>query len=290
MVAGSPSWTGFGGVECAGSRRAIVLAVGSIAILIVGVLIVVWQAVRTRRSAPRLPAASGPRHGVVTRADPPLRLLVVGESSAVGVGVCTHEQALAPQIAIQLASMLGRTVQWRVIGHIGATARSIGAVIASKPALQADVIVLAIGANDAMCVRSPWRWHCDLDSLLAQLRRLAPLIALSPVPPFWQFGALPLSLRAVLGAQAFLLDCIAREIARRGPGCLYVPVPFGDHRELLSTDRFHPSAAGYLSWATHMAMALAHSIRIENTRTNNNVRLDYPASSAPEAAPLPGLR
>jgi lysophospholipase L1-like esterase len=277
-------------IECAGSRREIVLAVGSMAIFVVGVLRVVWQAVRTRRSAPRLPAASGPRHGVVTHADPPLRLLVIGESSAVGVGVCTHEQALAPQMASQLASMLGRTVQWRVVGHIGATARSIGAVIASKPGLQADVIVLAIGANDAMCVRSPWRWHCDLDLLLDRLRRIAPLIALSPVPPFWQFGALPLSLRAVLGAQAFLLDRVAREIARRGPGCLYVPVPFGDHRELLSTDRFHPSAAGYLSWATHMARALACSIGHENTRLNNNVSLNCPARSAAGPAPLPSVR
>ncbi len=48
--------------------------------------LLLWQGRHVRRVTPRLPEAAGPRAGT-TGHGPPLRLLVLGDSAAAGVGV-----------------------------------------------------------------------------------------------------------------------------------------------------------------------------------------------------------
>ncbi|TGA92727.1 hypothetical protein [Streptomyces sp. MZ04] len=45
---------------------------------------------------------------------PPLRLAVIGDSLAAGVGAASHEEALSGQLARTLTAMTGRAVSWRV--------------------------------------------------------------------------------------------------------------------------------------------------------------------------------
>ena len=56
--------------------------------------VLVAQAVVTRGRMPRLPEAAGPRQGEVG-SGPLLRLLIVGDSSAAGVGVAQQRDALS---------------------------------------------------------------------------------------------------------------------------------------------------------------------------------------------------
>ena len=87
--------------------------------------ILVVQGRRVRRVTPRLPpAASGPLEGVIP-GPRPLRLLIVGESTAVGVGVPTHDVLLAGQTARALAASTERGVCWHVLGRSGASARAL---------------------------------------------------------------------------------------------------------------------------------------------------------------------
>ena len=65
------------------------------------------QAVHTRRRLPRLPEAAGAREGVVGRGAE-LDLLIVGDSSAAGVGVDTQDDALAGCLSRALARHAGR--------------------------------------------------------------------------------------------------------------------------------------------------------------------------------------
>ena len=55
--------------------------------------LLVAQALATRRRAPELPEAQGAREGALGERVP-FRLLIVGDSSAAGVGVRTQDQAL----------------------------------------------------------------------------------------------------------------------------------------------------------------------------------------------------
>ena len=65
------------------------------------------QALQTRRRLPRLPEAAGPRRGRVGDGTGRLGLLIVGDSSAAGVGVASQDDALAGCLSRALAQRLG---------------------------------------------------------------------------------------------------------------------------------------------------------------------------------------
>lgn len=73
--------------------------------LLLGPLLL-WQGRRVRATALRLPEAAGPR----TAEGSALRLLIVGDSSAAGVGAAHQDEALAGRLAQALAARLGRPV------------------------------------------------------------------------------------------------------------------------------------------------------------------------------------
>lgn len=246
-------------------RERRLMFMGGAAVLAAAAITIALQAVLVRRRTPRLPVAAGKKRGRVFRtAAVDLRLLVVGESSAVGVGVSTQQQGLAAQ----LASILGAAavnVRWSAVGRIGATARALNQeIIDTLRVDQADIVVIALGVNDAIRLRSPLRWYRDLRQLSRTLQQCTRcrLTILSPVPPLWKFKCLPQPLRGLLGLHAFILDRTSRLLARRNRGrSLYVPISLEDQATLLAQDRFHPSQAGYAVWAQRLAHAITMRLR-----------------------------
>lgn len=79
------------------------------------------QAHWLRRTALRLPEAPGPRQGVEGQGEPKLRVLVVGDSSAAGVGMADQAHALALPLARELALREGRAVGWQLVARSGST-------------------------------------------------------------------------------------------------------------------------------------------------------------------------
>lgn len=231
------------------------------------------QGRRVRRETPRLPDAAGPRVGVVSavsdddRRDEgdavPLELLVVGESTAAGVGAADHGEGLAGQAALGLARRTGRAVRWRVVGRTGIAAgeaaRELVAEAVSEPA---DVVVLAFGVNDTLRFHSPRRWTRDLRALVEGLRAEGSDLAvvLSAVPPMGRFPALPQPLRAVLGLRARVLDGAARRLAGGMARARHVAMPEmvdDDVGPFFCADRFHPSPRGYAVWGAALGDACA---------------------------------
>ena len=94
--------------------------------------LLVAQALWVRRSVPKLPEASGSRDGVVGIGKP-LRLLIVGDSSAAGVGVPHQNQAL---VGCLLAALQGKfLVHWKLLARTGwTTSRAFSAAWASAAA------------------------------------------------------------------------------------------------------------------------------------------------------------
>jgi lysophospholipase L1-like esterase len=220
-----------------------------------------------RRVTPRLPPASGPREGVTASGPRPLRLLVVGESTAVGVGVSTHDDGLAGQSARALAEIMRRPVSWRVLGRSGASARKLVAeFIDPAPPIEADVVIVALGVNDTIGVSTVGRWIGALDSLLQAVRRSSPdaVVVLSGVPPIQHFPALPSPLRHVLGVHAAVLDHAAVRWVRAHGSIAHVPhprAPLAQVAELFCADGFHPSARGYRRWGSALAAAASDILR-----------------------------
>ena len=213
-----------------------------------------------RRVTPRLPPADGPHQGIVP-GPRPLRLLIAGESTVVGVGVATHDEGLAGQTARALAASTGRGVRWRVLGRSGATARHLVAeCIGPAAPIHADVIVIALGVNDTISVSPVGRWVRALDALLHGVRRTSSdaAVIVSGVPPMQIFPAFPAPLRHVLGLRARVLDRAAVRWAAGHAGVTHVPhltTPPADVPEMFCADRFHPSVLGYARWGAALATA-----------------------------------
>ena len=82
--------------------------------------LLVAQALATRSRMPRLPEADGARAGE-TGSGPLLRLLIVGDSSAAGVGVRRQQDALTGHLCRALAAQCAARVRWQLLARSGVT-------------------------------------------------------------------------------------------------------------------------------------------------------------------------
>jgi lysophospholipase L1-like esterase len=215
--------------------------------------LLLMQARQAARRAPRLPAASGPVHGTAGHGEPLRRLLVIGESTAAGVGARTHAQALPGFLAAEMSGRLGGTMNWLARGKGGATARAVLAELVPAEQGPFDVTVLTVGINDLFDRRAMRPWAADLRSLIEALGESGRIIV-SGLPPVHLAPGIPQPLRFVLGRRARAMDRITRQVAASCRAA-YVPInvpPAGSDR-LFASDGFHPSETGYHEWARVLA-------------------------------------
>lgn len=214
--------------------------------------LLIAQALKVRRIAQRLPEADGPRSGVVG-SGAPLRLRIIGDSSAAGVGVQSQTEALSGQLATALASRF--TVSWHLDALSGATTKSTQMRLQHTAAVPADIIVTALGVNDVTRLLPRQIWLRQQMELFDNLReRHAPKqIYLSGVPPMGAFPLLPQPLRWTLGRHAQAFETTMRRHAATTTDLTYVPFDLPPDPQLMASDGFHPNAALNHLWAKEMA-------------------------------------
>ena len=205
-----------------------------------------------RRVTPVLPEAPGPREGRAGEG-PPLRLLILGDSAAAGVGAPAQAEALAGQLASRLAPRFDQ--RWTLVARTGDTTRDALQTLATMPGERFDVVVTSLGVNDVTSGRSPTRWMADQARLVEVLRQHfgARQILLSALPPMHRFPALPQPLRAYLGAQARRYNTALQAFAATRTGCTWVPMDLDGDASLMASDGFHPGPQVYAAWAEQLA-------------------------------------
>lgn len=222
----------------------------------------VRQARRVRKRMLTLPEPLGERSGLEHAAVGTglLRLLVIGDSTAAGVGVTYIRDALPPQLAAILAARRGCMVAWTVWARTGATASVTAAELVPSAPLEQDIALVLVGVNDVLKMTPRQTWRASMDRLVDALQKhLRPggQIVLAGLPNLWQFRGFPQPLRALLGWHGRALDREVRQIAKRRLGVTYVAMPPVSGLEMFAEDRFHPNAAAYRALAAHFAAALA---------------------------------
>lgn len=214
-----------------------------------------WVAARARR----LPEAPGPRSGRAGQG-PTLRLLILGDSAAAGVGIAHQDQSLAGRLAADLAR--DHAVDWRLVARSGATARTALAMASAlaestEAAGGFDRVLVAIGVNDVKngVRRADWTARCEALLVLLRTRLGARNIVVTGVPPLARFPLLPRPLRDVLGARAARFDASLRAVAAR-QGATHLPAEGLLDPDGMAADGFHPGAALHALWAAHAARAM----------------------------------
>jgi len=216
------------------------------------------QGLVTRRRTVRLPEAAGRRSGSTGRGTP-LRVLLIGDSSAAGVGAEHQRHALAGRLHQALARH--HRVHWRLFARTGWSTRDVLGERARLPPERVDVVTIVLGVNDVTSGSTTARFRANVHALIETLRgRVAPrLIVLSGLPPMGSFPALPQPLRWVMGSRAARFDDELKRIAGEHADCAHMALsqlPLLDPRHMAS-DGFHPGPEIYRMWAE----ALADTIR-----------------------------
>lgn len=211
------------------------------------------QGRRVRREVPELPEPPGARAGELG-AGPVLRLLIVGDSAAAGVGAATQDEALAGRLAVSLAPTF--RLRWRLAAFTGATTEATLVRLREAAPEPWDVVVTSLGVNDVTgrCGLAGWRdRQRELAALLAE-RFGARRILLSGLPPMHRFPALPQPLRWYVGSRARDFDRALERLAAATDRCEYVAL---DHALLdegaMAEDGFHPGPPIYAAWAAELA-------------------------------------
>ena len=213
------------------------------------------QAFHVRRSVPRLEEPAGPREGIEGVGHRKrIRLLVVGESSAAGVGVEHQSQAFAQQLARSLAIRLSMGVQWCLIAKSGATTMETRALLRSKRICRADLVVSALGVNDITARHEPANFIHEYRLLIEELfhRTRAAFAVVSGLPPLHLLPAAPQPLRWYLGQCAHFFDRLLRQWCSSAPNLEYASFQLGSP-EYLAADKFHPGPVHYMQWARMVA-------------------------------------
>lgn len=224
--------------------------------------LLVWQGRRVRRDTPKLPEAAGPRGATLGADRPgrPLRLLIVGDSSAAGVGAAVQDEALAGRLAERVSPCIGRPLEWVLLARTGIATREAHGLLEAAPGARFDVAVVALGVNDVTAMRPASRWLADVSRLTEGLRERHRVrrVLWSGLPPMHRFPALPQPLRGVMGLHARALDAaLGRWCASRPDGALprvtHVPLPPMTDPSLVASDGFHPGPGAYAVWAEALA-------------------------------------
>lgn len=210
--------------------------------------ILVTQGPWVKWNTVRLQEPVGARSGVVGDG-PDLRLLIVGDSSAAGVGVTTQSQALSGQIAKQLAGHV--RLDWQLVARCGDTTPMARRRVQAAQPRRADVAVVGLGVNDVLRGTSQARWLGQTQALVDHLTDQLGVghVYLSGLPPVSQFPRLPNPLRWTLGHRAAQFDSALRQMLIGQDRATMIPADMTLGADVMSADGFHPGPKVYAAWA-----------------------------------------
>lgn len=197
---------------------------------------------------PCLPEPPGQRSGV-SGVGPDLRVLILGDSSAAGVGAHHQVVALTGQFVARLAQT--HRVHWHLQAQTGATTASAIESLKHVPPGPYDIVLTGLGVNDVKNGVMLSRYCDDTRLLYTRLRDTfgAKLIIASGMPPVRDFPVLPDPLRWALQRRAEIFDAAHRDIASNMPPCHYLKGPDRLRPEHMASDGFHPGPPVYAKWA-----------------------------------------
>ena len=210
------------------------------------------QALWVRRQAQLLPEPKGLLTGT-TGQGLPFRLLIIGDSSAAGVGAATQSAALSGQLVSRLANRYQLT--WQLEARTGNTTPDTIQRLSVLEPVAFDCAIIALGVNDVTRMTSKAQFVSQQATLFKVLKDRFQVrqILSSGVPPLQHFPLIPSPLAWTLGRHATRLDAGLAKLASQTEGVCHLPLALPQDPEMVATDGFHPSPKAYSVWAANLA-------------------------------------
>lgn len=196
----------------------------------------------------------------------PIEFVLMGDSSAAGVGVTLAAQTPGAVMAHQLSIALNRPVQLRCPAVPGALSAGLVAQVASIVSNPPDLVLIFVGANDITHRTRTSVAVAQLDRAVRDLVTSGAKVVVGTCPDLSSLEGMQPPLRWI--TQFWCRELAAAQtIAAVRAGARTVSLvntlraEFGSRsHEFFAEDRFHPSAAGYLRAAEAMLPSLIEAL------------------------------
>jgi lysophospholipase L1-like esterase len=198
--------------------------------------------------------------------NPPLNYLVLGDSTAAGVGA-DYEAGIAVMTAKELSRT--RTVRLLNLAVSGARIADVRAdQIPRIGTFVPDVVLLSVAANDVTHLTRIGSMRTDLRAIVHALRVKNPSVKIVATgsPDMGAPPRIPRLLRGLAARRTRSVNAMFREEAATdhftvAPIAEVTGPLFRKDRSLFADDRFHPNAPGYAAWTAVLKKALAEAMR-----------------------------
>ncbi len=196
----------------------------------------------------------------------PLRMVVLGDSSACGLGVEAPHQTPGAMLASGIAECADRPVDVIVVAVVGAQSSHLSGQVEQIAHTSPDVAMIMIGANDVTHRVRPPTAVRHLDHAVRRLRELGAEVVVGTCPDLGSVEPVPQPLRWIARRASRQLAA-AQTIAVVEAGGRTVslgdvlgPEFAASPSEMFGPDRFHPSVAGYASAAAVMLPSMCAAL------------------------------
>lgn len=179
-----------------------------------------------------------------------LRLALLGDSIAYGVGADHPSHTLAERLRAALEGRGDDTVEPRVFAVSGARSAGLPAQVRRALSWQPQLAVMVIGANDLTHFVPHDEAAGHLQRAVRDLRAQGVEVVVAPAPDLSIVPHVPPAMRPLVqaGSRALRTAQVAAVLAEGGrvaDPTASTADAFATNRSLFSRDRFHPSSAGY---------------------------------------------
>jgi len=202
---------------------------------------------------------------------PLLEYVVLGDSTAVGQGA-PYERGIAVSTARHLSAR-GRRVRLVNLAVSGAAADDVVDHQLERAARRRpELVLIAVGANDAIRPRRPGRVRADLERAVESLvrARCRVRIVLTGSPELGGVRVAAQPLRTLLGAVGdHMNDGAFTPVVATQTNVTFAPIAretgaaFERDASLFAADGFHPSERGYATWLPVLERAIDEALARE---------------------------
>jgi lysophospholipase L1-like esterase len=196
-----------------------------------------------------LDGAFGPREGT------PLRFVVLGDSTAAGLGAGDASEAYPTLLAQRLAEETGRRVQLTALGISGARVTDVlNEQVPRAKEIDPDLIFVGIGANDVTHLTPLEDVEKWMRRVISELKSTGAPLVVAGAPDMRVLAWLE-PLRTITYLRGRQVTDAIEDVAREeGAAVVELAKETGHHFAAepdlhFSEDEFHPSARGYERWA-----------------------------------------
>jgi lysophospholipase L1-like esterase len=202
----------------------------------------------------------------------PISVVVLGDSSAAGVGVHTPEQTPGALIAAGLAEIAARPVELTVVARTAARTSDLAEQIRQAADARPELALVMVGANDVTHrVRATMSVRLLAEGV-RQLRAAGAAVVVGTCPDLGTVEPIPHPLRWVARrasrrlAAAQTIAAVEAGARTVSVGSILGPEFAAQPGHMFSPDRFHPSTAGYAAAAAIMLPSAASALKLSSKR------------------------